>query len=64
MITYQDLIQEILNELLFQWSRREEAVQVGTQEFGYEIATTGISFLSVPPSISWAAWHTCLPVAK
>jgi hypothetical protein len=33
-ISYQDLVEEILNELLLKRARGEEAVQVGTQEFG------------------------------
>lgn len=37
IITYQDLIKEILNELLFQRSRSQEAVKISAQKFGHEI---------------------------
>ena len=33
-MSYQDLVEEILDELLFKRARGEEAVQVGTQELG------------------------------
>jgi hypothetical protein len=34
----EDLIQEVLDELLFKGSRSQETVQIGTQELGNEIA--------------------------
>lgn len=35
--THQDLIQEILNKLLFQWSAGQQAVEIRSQQFGDEI---------------------------
>ena len=35
--TYQDLVKKVLNELLFQRSRSQEAVKISAQEFGHEI---------------------------
>lgn len=38
MATYQDLIEEVLDELLLQRSRGEEAVKIGSEQFGDEVA--------------------------
>lgn len=37
IVTYQDLIEEVLDELLFQRSRGQEAMKISAQEFGHEI---------------------------
>ena len=37
-MAYQDLVEEILNELLFQRTGGEESMEVGSQEFRDEIA--------------------------
>ena len=37
-MAYQNLVEEILNELLFQRSGSEESMEVGSQEFRDEIA--------------------------
>lgn len=36
--TNQDLVQEVLNELLLERSRSEQAVKVGAEELGDEVA--------------------------
>jgi hypothetical protein len=41
--TYQDLIQEVLDELLFKRSRGEEAMEVGSEKLSDKVATAGIS---------------------
>lgn len=43
VLAYQDLIEEVLDELLFQRSRGQKAVKVSTQELSDEVATT-VSF--------------------
>jgi hypothetical protein len=37
-IAYHDLVEEVLDKLLLQWSRGEESVQVGAEELGHEVA--------------------------
>lgn len=37
MVTYQDLIEKVLDELLFQRSRGQETMKIGAQELGHEI---------------------------
>jgi hypothetical protein len=34
---YEDLVQEVLDELLLERSRREEAMEIGAEQFGDEI---------------------------
>ena len=36
---YQDLIQEVLDELLLEWSRSQQTMQIGTKELGDEVAS-------------------------
>lgn len=38
--TYEDLVKEVLDELLFKRSRGEEAVKIGAEQLGDEIAKT------------------------
>jgi len=33
------LVKEVLDELLFERTRSKESVKIGTEEFGYEVAT-------------------------
>jgi len=33
--TYKNLVEEVLDELLLQWSRGEEAMEIGAEQFGY-----------------------------
>jgi len=40
--THQDLVEEVLDELLLERSRGQEAVEIGAQELGDEIAKFGI----------------------
>ena len=37
--TYQNLVEEVLDKLLLQWSRRQQAMEIGSQEFGNEVTT-------------------------
>ena len=37
-LSYQDLVEEVLNELLLQRSGGEQAVQIGSEELGDEVA--------------------------
>ena len=41
--TNHDLVQEVLDELLLQRSRGEQAVEIGTKQLGDEIAIVGVS---------------------
>lgn len=36
--TSEDLVEEILDELLLQWTRGEESVQIGSEELSDEVA--------------------------
>lgn len=36
--SYHDLVQEVLNELRLEWSRREEAVEIRTEKLGDKVA--------------------------
>jgi hypothetical protein len=47
--TYQNLVEEILDELLFERARGEQAVQIGPKEFGDEIATWKKKNLAIGP---------------
>ena len=38
--TDQDLVEKVLNELLFEWSRSQETMKIGTEELGDEIPGT------------------------
>lgn len=40
LFTYEDLVEEVLDELLLERSRGQEAVEVGTQELSHEVAAT------------------------
>jgi|FreactcultuFSWF8_1027224.scaffolds.fasta_scaffold00132_10 hypothetical protein len=40
--THQNLVEEVLDELLLERSRGQEAVEIGAQELGDEIAKFGI----------------------
>ena len=37
-IAYQDLVQEVLDELLLQWPRSEQTVKIGTKKFCNKIS--------------------------
>ena len=37
-IAYQDLVQEVLDELLLQWPRSEQTVKIGTKQLRHEVA--------------------------
>jgi hypothetical protein len=37
--THHDLVQEILDELFFEWSRGQKPVEVGAEKFRDEVAT-------------------------
>jgi hypothetical protein len=46
--TYQNLVEEVLNELLLQRSRCEQAVEIGSEQLGDEIAGSfSVSFRMV-----------------
>ena len=36
-VTHEYLVEEVLYELLLEWARGEQAVEIGTQEFGNEV---------------------------
>lgn len=38
--TYQDLVQEVLDELFLKGSRREKSMKIGTQKFRYKITVS------------------------
>ena len=38
---YENLVEEILNELLLEWPRRQQSVKVGTQQLGDEVTGRG-----------------------
>ena len=40
--TTEDLVQEVLDELLFQRSGSEQSVKIGTQELGNEVAASSV----------------------
>ena len=42
-LTYKDLVEEVLNELLLQWAGGEETVKVCTEKLGDKIAVHGLS---------------------
>jgi hypothetical protein len=35
--TYKDLVEEVLDELLLQWARGQEAVEIGSEELSDEV---------------------------
>lgn len=38
LLTYEDLVEEVLDELLLERSRSQEAVEIGSQELSHEVA--------------------------
>lgn len=57
--THQDLVEEILDELLLEGARGEEAVEVGAEQFGDEIAVRRYK-----PSVRAQGTHTDVHVLK
>ena len=44
---YEDLVEKVLNELLFERSRREETMQIGSQKLRHKVSTSEVSEGSV-----------------
>jgi hypothetical protein len=45
--TYEDLVEEVLDELLLQWARGQEAVEISSEELSDEVAVV----ILVPVSV-------------
>jgi len=47
LLTYEDLVKEVLDELLLECSGLEEAVKVGSEEFGDEVTAEPVRYAIV-----------------